>query len=120
MIVDKWYSVDPKVVEGKPNILEIPRVVFNSLTKYYKVSNGQVVKMTQVEKDAVDAAQIQAEIDVENARISKLDNKMDIDLSGITLIKVDTAIDNIGSLADAKVFLKKLCRYIIKFISVRI
>jgi hypothetical protein len=116
-IIQKWYSADPSIVVGLSNILEIPRDLFNSLTKYYKVDNGIVREMTQTEKDAFDQEELQAQIEAENKRILDLESKIqDTALSGITLSKIDNAIDNIGSLADAKVFLKKLCRYIIKFI----
>jgi len=116
-IIQKWYSVDPSAVEGLPNIVKVPRDIFNSLTKYYIVDNGEVREMTQIEKDALDLEETQAQEQAELDRITSLADKIDIDLSGLTLTKVDTAIDNIGDLAGAKTFLKKLCRYIIKFIT---
>lgn len=114
-IIQKWYSVDQSVVAGLPDILEIPRDIFNFLTKYHKVDNGTVREMTQVEKNTLDATEAQALADAENTRITDLDDKVQIDLSGINLAKIDAVINNIGNLADAKNFLKKLCRYIIKF-----
>lgn len=113
-ITNKWYSVPPSVIAGLSNILEIPRDIFNSLTKYHKVDAGVVREMTQAEKDTLDAAEAQAVIDAENARVLDLDNKID-NLGIMILTKIDNKIDAIGSLADAKAFLKKLCRYIIKF-----
>lgn len=116
-IIERWISIDPSKVEGYENILQVTRAVVEGITKFHKVENGEVVLMTQAEQDALLAEETQAIIDQENARILDLDNLMQTDLSSITLAKVDTAIDNIGNLNDAKVFLKKLCRYIIKFIS---
>lgn len=116
-IINRWMSVDPSIVEGLENILLITREEYHSLTKFYLVDNGVLREMNQEEKDALLAEEAQAIIDAENARILNLDDKID-GINGITLVKIDTKIDEIGSLADAKVFLKKLCRYIIKFIAV--
>ena len=116
-IIDKFYSVDPSVVEGRNNLLQIPRDIFNSLTKFHKIDNGQIRLMTIAQQNALIAEENQAQIDVENLRIADLDDLMNIDLSGIILSKVDNAINNIANLSDAKVFLKKLCRYIVKFVA---
>lgn len=114
LIINKWYSADPSIVDGLPNILKIPRDVFNALTKYHIVDAGVVREMTQAEKDQLDAWEAQKVIDAENARLVAMDDRIESSiLSGITLTKIDNAIDNIGSLEDAKVFLKKLCRYIV-------
>lgn len=117
-IVDKFISVDPSVVEGRTNLLEITRDEINSLTKFHIVKDGVLRLMVSSEKDTLIAEETQAIIDQENARIMNLDALVEhIDLSGLTLTKVDIAINNIGNLNDAKAFLKKLCRYIIKFIA---
>ena len=116
IIINKWYSADPNIVSGLPNILEIPRDLFNSLTKYHIVDSGQTREMTQIEKDILDQAELQAQIDTENKRITDLDDLLQTDLSGLILTRIDIAINNITNLNDAKIFLKKLCRYIIKFI----
>lgn len=116
-IVDKFYSVDPSVVEGRENLLEVPRNIFNELTRFHIVDNGVIRLMTQLEKDTLLAEEALALIEAENARILGLDDKIQVGLDGITITKIDTAIDNIGNLNDAKVFLKKLCRYIIKHIA---
>lgn len=81
--------------------------------KYLKISNGAVVEMSLAEKQAVDAAEAQAVIDAETARLGALDDKL-TETQTITLPKVELAIDNISNLADAKVFLKRLCRYLAK------
>lgn len=117
LITKRWRSVDPSVVEGLQNILQIDRATYESLTMYHIVDSGQVREMNQAEKDTLDAWLEQQRQQRETDRINALDDKMNIDLSGIVLQKADTAIDNIGSLTDAKAFLKKLVRYIIKFIS---
>ena len=118
LIKEKYYSVDPSIVTGKSNLLEIPRDLFNSLTEYHIVDAGQIRLMTQVEKDVYEQAKAQAIINTENKKINDMDSLIqNIGLQGITLAKIDTTINNIGSLADAKTFLKKLCRYIIKFIA---
>ncbi len=117
IITKKWYSVDPSEVEGLQNIIKVDRVTWKQITEYWIVDAGTVREMVQAEKDQWDAWKAQQIQDAENARIERLDNLIESgQLQGITLTKVDTAIDNIGSLADAKIFLKKLCRYIIKFI----
>ena len=118
MIIKKWYSVDPSVVDGLPFILKIPRDTFRALTKFHVVDSGAVREMTQQEKDALTAyEQAQAE-QAETDRINALDDLIDSgEIPSMVLTKIDNAIDNIGSLADAKAFLKKQCRYIIKFIA---
>lgn len=70
-IINKWYSVDPSIVEGKPNILQIPRNVYHSLTKFHKVENNQVVLMTQAEQDALLAEEAEAHRQELLARINK-------------------------------------------------
>ena len=117
LIVQRWRSVDPKVVENETNILLIDRATYESLTKYHIVDSGQVREMTQAEKDQLDAWELQQREQAETDRINALDDKLSEDLSSVVLTKADNAIENIGSLADAKVFLKKLCRYIIKFVA---
>ena len=116
-IINKWYSVDPSIVEGRENLLEIPRDLFNSLTKFHKVDNGIIRIMTIDEQNTLIAEENQVIIEAENKRIIDLDSLLQTDLSGLTLTKIDNVINNIGNLNDAKAFLKKLCRYIIKFIA---
>lgn len=115
-IIQKWISVDPSVVENETNILQVTRDVIESITKYHIVDGGTVREMTQAEKDALDAEEAQAVIDAESARILDLDNKIEL-VNGTTLAKIDTRIDAIANLADAKTFLKRMCRYIIKYVA---
>lgn len=117
LITKRWRSVSPDVVSGLQNIAEISRSELESITEYHVYDNG-IREMTQQEKDDYDAWKAQQAADIENARIAGLDDLIeDSGLASITLTKVDTVINNIGDLADAKTFLKKLCRFIIKFIA---
>jgi hypothetical protein len=114
-ILNKWLSVDPSVVGGLSEILEISRTVYEALTIYHRVNDAgnAVIEMSQAEKDALNAEIAQAAIDAENARINAIDDTL-VETQTITLPKVEAAINNINNLADAKVFLKRLCRYLAK------
>lgn len=79
--------------------------------KYLKQSNGEIVEMTALEKSAVDSAEAQEVIDAETARLSALDDEM-VKSQSIRVTKAEQAIDNITNLADAKIFLKRLVRYL--------
>ena len=77
------------------------------------VSGSRVVDMTQAEIDAAIAAALQVRAARKALRDAALDDRIaSAKKSDANLIKVDQAIDNIGNLNDAKVFLKKLSRYI--------
>lgn len=102
------------VCSNNPNAIRVTEAEYSLYNNaQYKVVEGEIVDKTQEDIDADEAARIQAEADAEAARLTKLDDAVTKDRSGITLTKVDNAIDNIGSLEDAKVFLKKLVRYVI-------
>ena len=77
-----------------------------------KVVGGVLTDMTQADIDGVAAAKAQAQADATTARLLALDDDV-VKARSITLTKADNAIDNIGSLDDAKVFLKKLVRYVV-------
>jgi hypothetical protein len=77
------------------------------------VSGPRVIDMTQAEIDAIVAAQAAASAAQAAARLQAKDDSLVEDRSALVLTKADNAIDNIGSLADAKVFLKRLVRYIV-------
>ena len=118
IITNKWYSVDSSVVSGLQNIIKVDRNIFNQLTEYWIVDSGSVREMTQQEKDQWDAYKQQQAEQAETDRLNALDGLIESGvLQGIALAKVDNAIDNIGSLNDAKAFLKKLCRFVLKFIA---
>ena len=130
IINEKYLSVDGAVMgiqmpnNGemlRTNCLLISRnkiLTLDSNTYKYDASivgtNDQKIRLlNQTEKDAIILAQQQALDQYEASRVTNLDNIIsNIDMSGIQLQKVEQAIDNIGSLADAKIFLKKLVRYI--------
>ncbi len=80
------------------------------------VDNGEVRIMTQAEQDALIAEEEQAIIDAENARIAGLNENIN-GADNLTIDTIDTKINAIGNLADAKTFLKKLCRFIIKYVA---
>ena len=93
----------------------IQAVIKNVPQTHMKIVNGFPVEMSQSEKDAVDA-QLQAD---QNAAIltrrQQLGTRIANSVAGdFALTDIDTAIDNIQNLADAKVFLKKLVRGVIK------
>ena len=75
-IINKWYSVDRSVVLGLPDIYEIPRDTFNSLTKFHIVDNGRIREMTQAEKDALLAEEAQ-EITINPLRFIAWLNKLE-------------------------------------------
>lgn len=77
------------------------------------VTGNRIVDMTQAEKDAIAQAEADALAQAEAARLLALDDSItSVDVTGTKLQKVETAINNIGNLNDAKNFLKRLVRYI--------
>ena len=72
----------------------------------------RVVDMTQVEVNTKQQAKEDAYEQSRLSIYSDKDTEIVRDRSSINLTKVDSAIDKIGDLNDAKVFLKKLARYI--------
>lgn len=77
------------------------------------VTGIRVVDMTQAEKDAIALAESTAQAQAEAARLTSLDDSITaVDMTGVKLQKVEKAIDKIGNLNDAKIFLKRLVRYI--------
>jgi len=78
------------------------------------VSGSRVVDLTQAEIDAILAAQAQAAAAAEAIKVASLDTALsNAKVADYTLTKIDTAIDGIANLADAKVFLKRLVRAIV-------
>ena len=72
-IIKKWYSVDPSVVKGLSNIVEVPRDVFKSITKFHKVVDGKVVEMTDEEKAEVIAKEEAQRKKAETQRVENLE-----------------------------------------------
>jgi hypothetical protein len=91
------------------------RTAFDQFTKidFNVISGSRVISMTQQEQDDITDAEVAAVIQKAADRLTKIDDNIAINRSSMVLTKADNAIDNIGSLADAKVFLKKLVRYIV-------
>ena len=70
-ITDKHYSVDGNhSAASNPNCIKITRNEFKSLTKWHKVENGQIVIMSQAEKDAILA---QEEADKRQRLLDRID-----------------------------------------------
>jgi len=78
---------------------------------FLEIVGGVVVEKSLAAQTAILDAEAQAVIDAENARVEAIDTNLNASQS-IRLTNVENRIDNIGNLADAKVFLKKLVRYI--------
>lgn len=86
----------------------------NGDIKYWLVKDGIVVEATQVEKDLIDQHEVDVIAQTEIDRLKEIDDSMaDVDLSGVKIQRVETAIENISNLSEAKTFLKRLVRYII-------
>lgn len=95
------------------NCFEATISQFNkSKNKFVKFENNDVVDMTQSEKDAIILAETNAQEQAKVQRLQVLDNAIDATDMSIILSKADNAINNIGNLADAKAFLRKLVRVI--------
>lgn len=77
------------------------------------VTGSRVIDLTQAEKDAVIQVEATAQKQIRDQILADEDTNLTKDLSSINLLKVDQAIDNIGSLTDAKAFLKNLVRYLV-------
>ncbi len=102
-----YNTIDPNC------IMATPAQYTEAGLQYKKLSGGDVVDWTQAEIDAYVAAQAQAAIDAEIARLTAIDNNLaDMDITGSTLTRIETEIDNIGSYSDLKKVLKRIVRYI--------
>lgn len=77
------------------------------------VTGSRVVDMTAQEITDREQAILNAQSAAKIARLQAIDDKIAATDLSIVLTKADTAIDNIGNLNDAKVFLKKLVRYVV-------
>lgn len=79
--------------------------------RFLKVEGEALLPMTQAEIDAIKAQDVLDSQNAELARLSALDNDL-ASAKTISLPKIEAEIDKISSLSDAKVFLKRLCRYL--------
>jgi len=113
IINERYWSVDGADLKVRADCIQITRRQYIELSEYHKVESGSLVLMSQAEIDAKDQAEVDAQTQLVTDRLTALDDDLVVDRSSLILTKADNAIDQIGSLADAKVFLKKLVRYII-------
>lgn len=112
----RWHPID-----------NVPYKLPDCDVKYWKVVDGVILEMDEKEKAAVDQAEADAlaaklaaeQAAAEAAAIAQaaLDAKIAAKLAAITdnlpsWAVVETAVDNIANLADAKAYLKKLSRVV--------
>jgi len=71
IITKKYQSVDGADIKDLPDILLVDRATLDLITKFHKVENGQVVEMSQAEKDAVLQAEANAKRQALLDRIDK-------------------------------------------------
>lgn len=82
--------------------------------KHWKVDNGSVIEMTTQEKADVEQAIIDAIAAAEAARITAFDDAVAAaQTSGAILTKIDTAIDNVDTIAKWRIYEKKKMRYLL-------
>lgn len=95
------------------------KVLLKSVPEKYLKITGSTISDIQLmdlgEQAVVDAAEDAVKVIEKLSRISDLEDRIDgLNSSDFPISKIDTAIDNINNLNDAKVFLKKLVRGIVK------
>lgn len=109
-------SVNTPDYSSRPDVVVNPDVASLSAIpiKYWVEDSGAIREMDTAEKDAIDAAE-QAVLDAaEAARVTAFDDSLNLaSENDAVLAKVDIKINAISSLADAKVFLKKLARWLL-------
>lgn len=68
------------VCSSRPDALRIDEATYNSITKYHKVVNSEVIEMSQAEKDAIDQA-------VSDAQTQAIQDALDrFDVSNLELL----------------------------------
>jgi len=92
-ITKKYISVDGADIKDRPDCLKVDRVVITSLTKFHKVENGEVVEMTQVEKDNLLQAEADAQIQTENEAIENFEIKLKVVLTAL-IKRINVRIPN--------------------------
>lgn len=108
-------SVNTPDYFNRNDVLINPVLPLNVLLKHIIIDNNIPRVMTQAEKDSVIAEETQIQNNTETARLANIDtNITNVNLTDFSMVKIDTIIDNIANLNDAKQFLKKLVRYIAK------
>jgi len=105
-------NINPDCIEATGQEYTDAGLTYKKLDKSI-VTGNRVVDMTQAEIDAIVLAQATAQAQAEAAQLLVVDDLVtNTDMTGIKLQKVETAIDNIGNLNDAKKFLKRIVRFI--------
>ncbi len=100
IITSKHYSVNGDK-QRKQGCLRVERKMFKVLTRWYKIINNKVIKMTQEEKDAILAAEAAA---VKQAAIIAVNN---LEITVIDLGKALVQLDVVGG-ADLKAKIKEI------------
>jgi len=103
-----------KAYSIRADCVRITREQYSTITNRYKVVAGEVVTMSNADNTLLDDIIADQAASTEATRIDLFDSTIaTAKINDATLTKVDNKIDNISSLADAKVFLKKLARYLL-------
>ncbi len=72
-IIKKYVSVDGSDIKDDADVLKVDRTTLESITKFHKVDNRQVVLMTQAEKDTFIQEEKDTADNEERVRIDKLE-----------------------------------------------
>ena len=92
-IVIKYQSVDGSAIKDDANVLKVDRVTISSITKFHKVEGGQVVLMTQAEKDTLLQVEADAREQTLLARIDKYEVS-NLDLLTALVKRINIRIPN--------------------------
>ena len=95
--------------------LEVTRETLDAVerSRFYLVENNRVRPMTQLEIDALLAEERAATVAEENALLAQIDDDI-FALADFPMAKTDLLIDGIKDLEGAKLFLKRLVKYVAK------
>ena len=105
-------NINPNCIEATEQEYIDAGMAYKKLDKSI-VTGSRIVDMTPTEIDTIVLAQAQAQAQAEAEHLLAVDDLVtNTDMTGVKLQKVETAIDNIGNLNDAKKFLKRLVRFI--------
>ena len=84
---------------------------------HWKYSAGSIVEMSQPEKDNITSVANATAAAADAAAVALVDNTLaSAQISDYTLTKIDQSIDNIDSLEEAKTWLKKQARYLVRML----
>ncbi len=103
----KYYKIPDGFLDNRKDCIKISLDTYKKLTKWHKVVNGKIVEMTGAEKKKI--------LNTKKDKMLIKDKKIaNINITDISTLKTFEQIDNINSLNDIKIFLKKLVKYIIQ------